>query len=245
MLTANNDPLSNDADEAFKVWPTNADQPHFRAVMTCGSPLALARAHGQAHEVSSLEHPILDGYLFFHDRIRDWMHYGEPDFEQRLEVLYRAVREFLRLVVIDLGPEDDAQLIFETLNARGTPLLPSDLVKNYLFHRAQGMGMSLEPLHRRYWQPFDERHSYWREELGRGHAKRARIDTFFANYLTLRVRDEVPAGHLYTAFRDHVGPHDNPETQLRSLCDYAEIFRSFSNASRASSFLPAARSTPA
>ena len=33
-----------------------------------------------------------------------------------------------------MGSDDNAQVIFETLNARGTPLLPSDLVKNYLFH---------------------------------------------------------------------------------------------------------------
>ena len=33
------------------------------------------------------------------------------------------------MVVIDLSPQDDPHVIFETLNARGTPLLESDLIK--------------------------------------------------------------------------------------------------------------------
>ena len=36
----------------------------------------------------------------------------------------------IEMVVIDLGTGDDAHIIFETLNARGTPLRASDLVKN-------------------------------------------------------------------------------------------------------------------
>ena len=34
---------------------------------------------------------------------------------------------------------------------------------------------------------------YWREKKGRGHARRARIDTFLQHYLTVKLRDEVPA----------------------------------------------------
>lgn len=229
MLTTNDDPLSDDQDEAFKVWPTNADQKHFRAVMTCGTPLKLCQSYGHPHEVSSLGHPILDAYLFFHERIVDWLRHGQDDFEVRLESLFKAVREFLRLVVIDLGPDDDAQLIFETLNARGTPLLPSDLVKNHLFHRAQIDGLPIEKLYENYWRSFDDNAAYWRELLGRGHARRARIDSFLQNYLTLRLRDEVAAGHLYTAFRDQLvaESEEGSEAHLRALRDYAEVFRSF------------------
>ena len=38
----------------------------------------------------------------------------------------------LQMVVIDLSPQDDPNLIFETLNARGTPLEQSDLIKNFV-----------------------------------------------------------------------------------------------------------------
>src|SRR2546421_6887281 len=39
--------------------------------------------------------------------------------------------------------------IFETLNARGTPLLPSDLVKNFLFHELHKEGHTLDALYNR------------------------------------------------------------------------------------------------
>lgn len=228
-LTVNEDPLSKDPDETYKVWPTNADQQNFRQVMRARGPLTLCQRFGHTHEVSRLGHPLLDGYLFFHDRVLDWLHHDAPDFDERLSALYTAIREYLRLVIIDLGEEDDAQLIFETLNARGTPLLPSDLVKNHLFHRAQTLGKALDPLYAKYWKSFDDDANYWREMLGRGHARRARIDTFLQFYLTLQLRDDVPAGHLYTAFRDQVvGAADrDPEQHLDSLSRSARVYRSF------------------
>ena len=41
----------------------------------------------------------------------------------------------LHMVVIDLDSQDDPNLIFETLNARGTPLEQSDLIKNFVLSR--------------------------------------------------------------------------------------------------------------
>jgi serine/threonine protein kinase len=71
----------------------------------------------------------------------------------------------LRLVTIDLDADDDAQVIFETLNSRGADLLPADLIKNYLFRRAQTDGIPVEQLYDRYWKAFD--HKWWREDAPR------------------------------------------------------------------------------
>ena len=40
------------------------------------------------------------------------------------------------MVVIDLSADDDPNVIFETMNARGTPLEQSDLIKNYVLSRS-------------------------------------------------------------------------------------------------------------
>ena len=45
------------------------------------------------------------------------------------DALEYAVSDLLELVVIDLGTADDPHIIFETLNARGTPLLQSEMIK--------------------------------------------------------------------------------------------------------------------
>jgi hypothetical protein len=47
----------------------------------------------------------------------------------RLEESFQALKNALQVVVIDLETGDDAQVIFETLNARGEPLLPADLLR--------------------------------------------------------------------------------------------------------------------
>jgi uncharacterized protein with ParB-like and HNH nuclease domain len=47
-----------------------------------------------------------------------------------------ALKDHLRLIVLDLDESDEPQAIFETLNALGTPLLPADLIKNWLLWEA-------------------------------------------------------------------------------------------------------------
>lgn len=228
-LTRNDDPMSEDPDEQFKVWPTNVDQEHFRRVMLARSPEEVRKAYNAKSGASEIGHAIADAYLFFHDAIAKWLAPEKDGFGERLESLYTGVREYVRMVVIDLDKGDDAQLIFETLNARGTPLLPSDLIKNFLFHRAQAEGENLPALYTQFWKPFDDETNYWRKELGRGHARRARIDTFLQYYLTLLKTDDVEVGHLYATFRDFFsGP--TPEasrTVLQSIRTYAQVFQSF------------------
>ena len=228
-LTRNDDPLSSDSDEQFKVWPTNVDQPHFRTVMSAKSDAEVRDEYSLGIEKNESGHTIPDAYLFFVGGIRDWLRIGEDGYEARIERLFEAVRDYVRMVVIDLEKEDDAQLIFETMNARGTPLLPSDLVKNFLFHRADIEKADVDSLYRRFWKPLDDENDYWRKEIRAGRIVRPRIDIFLFHYLTLKRRDEVPAAHLYAAFREQGGALAAPsaETQLRELWSYAAIFRSF------------------
>lgn len=228
-LTRNDDPMSEDEDEQFKVWPTNVDRDHFRKTMLAGSADELRKSYGKSSGVKSVGHRIADAYLFFHDAIRDWLAPGTDGFDDRLDALYTAFREKVRMVVIDLGKDDDAQLIFETLNARGTPLLPSDLVKNSLFHQARLEGKPLEPLYDKYWRHFDEQPDYWRKQLGRGHARRARIDTFLHHYLTLTTAEEISVAHLYTGFRDHMSNGDAGTVGdvLASISQHAKTFEEF------------------
>lgn len=225
-LTRNDDPMSEDPDEAFKVWPTNVDQEHFRRVMRAASLDELRQAYRVAG--NALGHPLADAYCFFFESISDWLSPQQQHSEIRLDRLFDTIRDLLKMVVIDLGREDDPQVIFETLNARGTPLWASDLVKNYLFHRARLEGASQEALYTRYWRPFDVDHEYWRAKIGVGRVLRPRLDVFLHNFLTFRKADDVPIGHLYTTFREW--SKEGAATAEHYLADfnrYAAVFRSF------------------
>ncbi|PVB59487.1 DUF262 domain-containing protein [Labrenzia sp. 011] len=66
--------------------------------------------------------------------------------ELRLDALYEALIEEFKVVEITLEEGDDAQVIFETLNERGEPLLAADLVRNNIFHRADARQENAEKL---------------------------------------------------------------------------------------------------
>lgn len=145
-LTRNDDPMSKDPDEVFKIWPTNTDRSYFRAVMHAGSPEALTIAGKTAHDEGLTKNAIANAYRYFFSAVKDWLAQDERDNEEQLSNLLNSLREHVRMVVIDLAPDDDAQMIFETLNARGAPLLPADLVKNHLLHMSQLAGHDVDRL---------------------------------------------------------------------------------------------------
>jgi Protein of unknown function (DUF1524)/Protein of unknown function DUF262 len=147
----------------------------------------------------------------------------------RLHALHSSLREDLNLVVIDLEDDDDAQEIFETLNALGTPLLPADLVKNYLFRLAGMQGEDPQKLYVQYWKNFDDEKSYWRKEIRQGRLKRARLDLFLNNYLTMLKGEEVIISQMFLDYRDMVNAANGTviTQHLKTFNEYAGVYESF------------------
>ena len=101
-----------------------------------------------------------------------------------------------QVVSINLQQGDDAQVICETLNARGTPLLEMDNVKNALFHRASQQGHDVQALNDDVWQ-LELGDVYWREEVRQGRLVRPRAELFLNHWLTMVSRDTVMATKLF------------------------------------------------
>ena len=231
-LTTNEIPLSDEADDVFKIWPTNADRTKFRSVMTAGSAERVRTEFKIKKKSSSVaqDNLIPHAYLFFYDTLGEWLGAPtEPAFAERLKVLWQTIKDDMQVVVIDLDDNDDAQVIFETLNALGTPLLPADLIKNFLFQSADLKTENVEALYDKFWKPFDQDSAFWREEVRQGRLKRPRIDLFLQHYLTLMKGDEVPATHLFAEFRDlaRKRPTITAKDHLKSIHAYGGIFQQF------------------
>ncbi|WP_323010531.1 DUF262 domain-containing protein [Paracoccus sp. (in: a-proteobacteria)] len=227
-LIRNQHPLSTEEYESYKIWPTNADRDDYQTVMESDDRTALLKAYGVRSDAKSVGRNIPDGYLFFHDAISEWLAENDgAEKNKKIPALYSAIRDNVRLVVIDLDEKDDAQLIFETLNARGTPLLSADLVKNSLLSEIQDNGGDAEKAYQKYWQAFDKDAPFWRAEIGRGHARRARIEIFLQHALTLLTGDDVSAAHLYAAYRDFsLGQRSgSPEDRIKTIRKYGVIYR--------------------
>src|SRR5205085_511042 len=84
-------------------------------------------------------------------------------------------------------------------NARGAPLLPADLVRNYIFLRVARAKEDSEGLYQTYWRDFDE--PFWRVEERQGRLKRPRSDLFFQHFLASQRADDVPVTHLFVEYK--------------------------------------------
>jgi uncharacterized protein with ParB-like and HNH nuclease domain len=218
-LLRNDDELIDKAEKRLKLWPTRTDQVDYQRVMDAQSPTELTHAIGGAKAQYPIKnHNIANAYLFFARELAGWVGAVEGEAEHRIASLYAALRDHLRLVVIDLDDKDDAQAIFETLNARGAPLLSADLIKNSLL--AELPVAEAEEAYRLYWDEFDRDGGFWRELVGRGHAQRARIETFLQHALTLMSGEIVSAGHLYNAYDAYAASKD-----AGSVVDRLQRFR--------------------
>ena len=147
--------------------------------------------------------------------------------ETRLEALLTALLGRMKLVVIILGEGDDAQVIFETLNSKGEPLLAMDLVRNNIFHRAEKEGASIDELYHELWDPFDN--SWWREAAPFARPRRPRIDHFLAHTLAAETGENISMRELYAEYRAFAVPKSHPrfervEDELRVLRHYAPLY---------------------
>jgi hypothetical protein len=185
----------------FKVWPTNANRSAFHAVMSEGGP--------PAEREDDPDNRIDEAYAFFHDSIREWATEvaDDEERERRLRLLRVTLCDLLKVVSITLEAEDNAQVIFETLNARGAPLLALDLVKNAVFLEAAKQGLETDQLYESTWKPeFDdpEDDEYWRTERRQGRLNRPIGELFLTHWLTMKLRKVVPATELFATFRTNI-----------------------------------------
>ena len=236
--TLNTGKMTEPKIDRFKVWPTQLDRRYFMDVMTLGSRKAIEEKHPlvrrKYHRQFDPRPRIIDVYLYFDEQVRTFFIGTEEDpplagarpLEDRIDEAFRAMKNALQVVAIDLDRDDDPQVIFETLNARGEPLLPADLLRNYIFLRAGRSGESQEELYEKYWSGFDD--EFWRTEVTQGRLKRPRSDLFMQHFLASRQAVDIPIKHLYVEYRHWIErkhPFSTVEDEIHVLRDQGQNFR--------------------
>jgi hypothetical protein len=182
----NDETLTEGPHDRFKLWPSDPDRETFEAVMT-----------GQ--EPPQPKHLIAEAFAFFEREIAAWID-DEDDPVARLTQLARALRRNVELVVIDLQPGDNAQVIFESLNYGGRELTAIDLTKNHIFFQATKQNLDLHRMYAERWAPFDD--DWWRTEVSQGRLKRQRAELLLMHWLKVEKLEEVKAHRLFVEFRD-------------------------------------------
>lgn len=212
------------ARERFKLWPSRADRAAFAQAM-------------DPQPGWSGEHRILAAHTFFRQEAAAWLE-GKPDLDgkvppgdepQRAEALSTVLQLRLVLVAINLVSSEESQLIFETLNDRGTPLLKADLIKNWVFQQGDAVGADVEVWPETHWADFDD--EWWRTEIAQGRLLRSRIDIFLQYWLTMRTQAEVPTDGIFHRFTAYTRPlmksASEAEALLGAMRKDADTFRGF------------------
>ena len=134
---ANDKELAADEDQIFKLLPTRGDREAFKHAM-----------HNGLATDGFEDSQIVRAHQFFQTESKEWIESEtNPDAQLlRIEALETVVTSMLEMVVIDLDADEEPHVIFETLNARGTPLVESDLIKNYVMHRAKPAGKDVHTI---------------------------------------------------------------------------------------------------
>ena len=237
-FTLNRGMMTEPDVDKFKVWPTNLDRMQFTDVISSGSSEELERRHPLVRKKFARKPDprprMVEAYLFFRKMIDDFFLgsndepplVGEVELSARLEECFQALRNALQVVTIDLVKDDDAQVIFETLNARGEPLLPADLLRNYIFLRAARNNEPVEELYEKYWKRFDE--PFWRKEVKQGRLLRPLSDLFIQHFLASQKTYDIPIKHLFVEYKywiERERPFGTVSEELTSLARQGEYFR--------------------
>lgn len=132
-------------------------------------------------------------------------------FDQLLDAIER-----LQIISIELDSDDDAQLIFESLNSTGLALTEADKIRNYLL-----MSLTTEEQHmcfKNYWQKI---------EL----ATENQPTKFLRDYLTIQQQLQRPIrqSNIYYEWKKYMDGHDRKE-ELVKMLDYAHYYQQVTEA---------------
>jgi hypothetical protein len=209
-------------EDRFKVWPTNRDRPAFNDVMAADLPVE----YGSLEQANSR---IVQAHKYFAEQAREWLQADPANVQERAKAIERTVRDLLQMVVIDLGADENAQEIFETLNARGAQLTAADLIKNFIFQRLTETGADVEVAYDRYWKEFET--AFWEAEVSFGRLRHQRSSLFLSHWLIAKTSEEIPAREVFYRFK-HYADYESGVSMsdlLRQLHLASSTYRSLSD----------------
>jgi Protein of unknown function DUF262/Protein of unknown function (DUF1524)/Restriction Enzyme Adenine Methylase Associated len=220
-LIANAEAFRGHKEDRFKVSPTNRDRSAFNEVMEAPSPVDYQILKHRASRMVKAHH-------YFAHQCRAWLNAEGPEkVVARAEAIERSARELLQIVVIDLTANENAQEIFETLNARGAVLTAADLIKNFVFQRLLEQHADIEEAYSKYWAQFET--AFWEEEVNVGRVRIPRSSVFLNHWLITRTGEEVVAREVFSRFKayaDYQAGHPMLDL-LQEIHQAAAIYREF------------------
>lgn len=185
------------------------DGERYRLALTRGDNETLVSILETKEPPSNYSVRLLENYRYFVSEIR------ESSLEP--QAIFEGLSK-LMIVDITLEKDDDAQLIYESLNSTGLELTQMDLVRNYVL-----MNLDVETqskLYSHYWYPMEQ--DFEREEQSDG------INRYMKDYLTLKTGTIPRVDEVYFAFKDYSSRlrASNVEELVKDIRSFSKHFTS-------------------
>lgn len=127
--------LVDDEEEIYALVLNNLDRGYFREHVQKDPPSDKVRATIRSHRL------IRQAKQFLKQAVEKEIEGLEgKELVRHLKALKKTIAERIKMVTIEVNSEDEAFLIFETLNDRGLRLAVPDLLLNYLMREASSSG---------------------------------------------------------------------------------------------------------
>ena len=201
-VKSNEEALDDQIMERFVIakWAKSDDRIKLRPVKTDRSALEKLVA-GDPEEYEPASNMTIN-YRFFCDQILKE--------ELPVDALYEAIGK-LQIISITLDGDDNAQLIFESLNSTGLALTEGDKIRNYIL-------MGLKPkqqdeLYDKYWTKIEE-------------CTGNDVSSFVRDYLSIKQQVTPTISNVYQAFKKYVEAEKIPlDSLLEDMRKYARIYQ--------------------
>lgn len=186
----------------LKLRHSNRDRAAFDEVMDAEAPV----------DYEALGNPaarVVRAHQYFTEAVTEWLDSDPDGVAERGQALAGTLTRGLQLVAINLTINENSQEIFETLNARGTPLTAADLIRNFVFQRLAAAGADTRA-HLDDW-PFET--EFWEKEVSIGRYSMQRSSLFFNQWLMTRLGEEVSPRATFTRFKQYVEQFEHESGQ--------------------------------
>jgi len=167
-----------------------------------------SRAPNNIRKLSKTNKRIWDAYQFFSEKIRTLNNVSQSG-EGLATFLTDIVANRLLFIRIAVEDEVSAYTVFETLNARGVELGPSDLIKNYLFSLMQST------------QDLSAADRQWRRLVDT--VQHEKFPDFLRYYLSMKKR-AIRKDQLFKIVKEQVSNAVSAIELLENLELYSELF---------------------
>jgi uncharacterized protein with ParB-like and HNH nuclease domain len=181
-------------------------------------------------DVAKKRYRMLAAYLFFYEKLEEQINGSSESMETKIPKLLLTLKRDFQFVEINLDQNDDPQMIFETMNGRGASLTETDLIRNYIFMRADRSQVDLDLVYENYWNEFDDASSEfkWHDQTSRGRYYETHLQFFVIDYLTLKMRNDIRYDQVFYHYKFFIVNNENfttVEEELKELNRFSSIYK--------------------